>query len=96
MSYGFSYAIPLELFIDSFLDNFNPYNALDADKLGLKRNDYYEKGYGTQAKPLPGYFASGLYYHTPLDFYAGTLNDGDAADTGTAALWVKCKDAQLS
>jgi hypothetical protein len=94
-SYGFSYAIPLELFIDSFLDDFNPHQAINGDALGLKSYSYYRKGYGTTSKPYPGYFARGSYYHTPSEFYAGNLTDGDDADTGIGGYWVKCKDGKI-
>ncbi len=91
--YRFSYAIPLEMHILTFLPNWNPLGAIDAESLNLNPEQLAGKG-DTIDSPLEGYHADGFFYRTPVQLFA--QETGDAADTGKDPKWVKCSDGSVN
>ena len=90
--YRFSYAIPLELHILTFLPNWNPLGAVNAESLGLTPAQL--KGKGAQDNPLDGFHVNEFFYRTPVELFENET--GDAADTGSFPKWVKCADGSVN
>lgn len=105
-SFAYSYAIPLELVIDTFLDRWDPYEVqrledLEPDAEGQKqRLATLLQGVRSGAigkeemKPVDAQHDDGLYYHTPIELFTSSDETGDPADTGAHALWMMCKDGK--
>lgn len=86
--YAFSFAVPFEIHVQTFLDSWNPHNVpkLDLDDITGSGN--------TESNPLNGYSDSYYYYHTPSDLFS-SVPDPDPADTSTTSKWVVCGDSQV-
>ena len=85
-----SYAIPLELLVNSFLKSWNPHGAIDGDAADLKFPPA-KKG-GSKADALPGFFQKEYFYKTPIELFQAEQDKDDPADTVSGSKWVKCSD----
>jgi len=95
--YGFSYFIPLELHIQSFLNgNFNPYGLTDINStysVATLQDMVEVQGYGrSQTKPLPGYNNYYYYYKNPADIFSNNVPRDPADTTVNGGLWITCAD----
>ncbi len=91
--YRFSYAIPLELHVLTFLPNWNPLGAINAQAEGIEMSELQGKG-DSQDNPLDGYHKNHFFYRTPVELFQNET--GDVADTGNDPKWVKCQDGTVN
>ncbi len=105
-SFAYSYAIPLELVVDTFLDKWDPYEVqrledIHPDAEGQKQRlatllqGVRSGSLGKEEiQPVEAQHDDGLYYHTPVELFTSSDTTSDPADTGAFALWMMCKDGK--
>ena len=95
-SYGFSYFIPLEMHLVTFLNgNFNPYVVpnLTSQYTSDEFLAMYNAGKGkTQANPLPGHNDFYFYYKNPADIFSSNIPRDPADTTVAGGVWMTCAD----
>ncbi len=89
-SYAFSYAIPFEMHVQTFLDEWNPYEVPEVAYKDISKSG---KTGDSIDSPFPGFNDTRFYYHTPANLFTDVI-DPDPADTSSRSKYVMCGDGQ--
>jgi len=95
---GFTYFVPLELHIQSFLNgNFNVWGVKDVSRQFsyMKLRQMYQEGYGrSERKPMPGYNNFFYFYKNPEDLFDTAVPTDGADTTVPGGIWFQCADGK--